>query len=201
MATLLTCQRLILELTARVTSASPVQRAALCSALACGTAASTPATLTEDDVQNIVGAMVVAAGGTFDTGADTIAFPPAAPGPVAFSALTGVAASNPSLVAYVAAQVDPGVSGEPVGRALTQADNGKTLKYTGAGAANFVVPNTLTAPFVCAVVKWAAGSPTVTSDGTSVIRVATGKSATQAAQYDAVSIELMEVTPTTVRVL
>lgn len=131
----------------------------------------------------------------------TISNPAASNYVATYANIGGVPTDDPDLVAYVAGVVDPGVSTEAAGRVLTQADNGKTLEYTGASAGNFTVPNTLTAPFSCELVQWSTGVPTFISDGTSVIRVPNGKSASVASQYDGVAIQLRSTGPVTVRVI
>jgi hypothetical protein len=111
--------------------------------------------------------------------------------------VAGIAVTSAQIADFttaVSAMVDPGVSSEPIGRRMTNADNGKTLRYTGAGAASFLLGADLVQPFSTEVSRApGAGVPTFTADTANgvTLNVATGKSASVANVNDRTAVQLM----------
>jgi hypothetical protein len=78
---------------------------------------------------------------------------------------------------------------EAAGRALVSADNGKTFRYTGAGAANFTIATGQSFPEGLTIIWGAAGRPTIVcASGVTLDGVDAGTT-TPAAQYNRMAIQ------------
>jgi hypothetical protein len=82
---------------------------------------------------------------------------------------------------------------EAAGRALVSADNGKTFRYTGAGAANFTIATGQSFPEGLTIIWGAAGRPTIVcASGVTLDGVDAG-TVTPAAQYNRMAIQTVAV--------
>jgi hypothetical protein len=103
-----------------------------------------------------------------------------------FSNLTGLPTDNNALIAYV----DPDVIPVAAGRALTFADNGSSLNYTGTSLGTFTIATSVNIKTV-SIIKSNTGNVAITVANGCTLNGLSGGTVTLDVQYSSVAIQLL----------